>query len=84
MKNKMTDEELKLKIKEFLRIKDINEIYQYNIKIRDEMIKKTGKIKGASCSQISRVLGLKRGIVERAIKDNKRREEEDVSQIAQK
>ena len=48
------------------------------------MINKIGEIKGTSCSQISRVLGLKRGIIERAIKNNKRREEEDVSPIVQK
>ena len=68
MKNNMTDEELSLKIKTFLGIKDINEIYKYNTKIRDKMINKIGEIKGTSCSQISRVLGLKRGIIERAIK----------------
>ncbi len=84
MKNKMTDEELMIKIKTLLGIKNINEIFQYNTKIRDGIIKKIGKIKGTSCSQISRVLGLKRGVIERAIKNNKRKEEEDVSQIAQK
>ena len=63
MKNKLTDEELRDKIQKGLNIKDINQIREYNKKIRNEQIKKLGIIKGVSKTQIARVIRVKRGIV---------------------
>lgn len=63
MKNKLTDEELRNKIQKVLNIKDIDQIREYNKKIRNEQIKKLGIIKGVSKTQIARVIGVKRGIV---------------------
>ena len=63
MKNKLTYEELRNKIQKVLNIKDIDQIREYNKKIRNEQIKKLGIIKGVSKTQIARVIGVKRGIV---------------------
>ena len=63
MKNKLTDEELRDKIQKVLNIKAINQIREYNKKIRNEQIKKLGIIKGVSKTQIARVIRVKRGIV---------------------
>lgn len=67
MKNKLTDEELRDKIQKVLNIKAINQIREYNKKIRNEQIKKLGIIKGVSKTQIARVIRVKRGIVIEAI-----------------
>ena len=69
MKNKLTDEELRNKIQKVLNIKDIDQIREYNKKIRNEQIKKLGIIKGVSKTQIARVIGVKRGIVIEAMKN---------------
>ena len=69
MKNKLTDEELRNKIQKVLNIKDIDQIREYNKKIRNEKIKKLGIIKGVSKTQIARVIGVKRGIVIEAMKN---------------
>lgn len=69
MKNKLTDEELRDKIRKILNIEDINQIRKYNKKIRNEQIKKLEIIKGVSKTQIARVIGVKRGIVIEAMKN---------------
>lgn len=65
--NKLTDEELKERIKEVLKIENINQINKYNVKIRNEKIKKLNIIKGTSKTQIARVLGVKRGVIFKAM-----------------
>lgn len=69
MKNKLTDEELRDKIRKILNIEDINQIRKYNKKIRNEQIKKLEIIKGVSKTQIARVIGVKKGIVIEAMKN---------------
>lgn len=69
IKTKFTDEETKNKIEKLLKIKDLKEINNFSIKIRDEKIKNLKVLKGIPYVQISRVLGLKKGIVERAMKN---------------
>lgn len=66
--NKMADEQAKGKIKEILEMDDLEKLKEYNFKIRDEKIRKLKNLKGVSKSQISRVLGLNRKIIERALK----------------
>lgn len=68
MINKLTDIEVKEKIEEVLALKSVREIKDYSIKLRNEKIKKLKEIKGTSKSQIARVLGINRKIIERAMK----------------
>ena len=68
IKTKLTDEELYEKIKKILNIGDLKEIYECDVKIRDEKIKKLSIIEGVSNIQISRVIGINRKIVDRAMK----------------
>lgn len=65
--DKLTDEELKHILEKMLNIKDALEIKRYSVDIRDENIKKLTNIKGTSKTQIARVTGLNRKIVERAM-----------------
>lgn len=68
IKAKLTDEELYEKIKKILNITNLKEIYECDVKIRDEKIKKLAIIEGASNIQISRVMGINRKMVDRAMK----------------
>lgn len=69
IKTKFTDEEVKNKIEKILKINDLKEINNLSIKKRDEKIRKLKELKGISYVQMSRVLGIKKGIVERAMKN---------------
>ena len=66
---KFTDEEAKIKIKEMLQTEDLKEINNLSVKLRNENIKKLKEIKGLSNTQIARVLGLNRGIIEKVMKN---------------
>ncbi len=68
IKAKLTDEELYEKIKKILNITNLKEIYECDVKIRDEKIKKLAIIEGASNIQISRVMRINRKMVDRAMK----------------
>lgn len=69
MKSKLTDKELKDKIQKLLNIDNLNEILKYNKEIRNEKIKSLKIIKGKTNIQIARVIGVKKGIVEKAMKE---------------
>ena len=64
----MTDEQAKEKIEEILGIEEVRNIRLYNSEIRNRKIKRLKIIKGISKSQISRILGINRKIVERVLK----------------
>ncbi|SHK36763.1 transposase [Paramaledivibacter caminithermalis] len=65
-KKKYTDIELKDKLRR--QFNNIDEINNLNILERDRLILEIRKSTGASIRQLSRVLGLGRGIIEKAIK----------------
>lgn len=73
MKNKLTDEEVIFFIKEELCIHNVQEIQNYNIKCRDEVIQKIRRIQGVTQNQIARILGITVRMVQNAYaKENKR------------
>ena len=73
MRNKLTDEEIIYFIKEELGIYNIQEIQNYNIKSRNEIIQKIKKIQGVTQPQIARILGITVRMVQNAYaKENKR------------
>ena len=65
--NKLTDIELKERIEKLLKMDNVREIKEYNVQLRNEKIKKLKKIEGTSKSQIARVLGINRKVIERAM-----------------
>lgn len=65
---KMTDEEIEKHICELLEIQKISDILQYNIDIRNKKLSKLKCLKKISISQLSRVIGINRKMIERAIK----------------
>ena len=62
----LTDEDLIEIIKEKLNISNVTEIKKYNKEIRDRMIRDVLKIKGVTITQISKVLGITRKMIQRA------------------
>lgn len=66
IKNKLTDEEVIYFIKEELGIYNIQEIQNYNVEKRNEIIRKVKRFKGVSHPQIERVLGISIRIIRRA------------------
>ena len=67
MISKLTDIEVKERIEKVLELNNIREIKNYNVQIRNAKIRKLKEIKGTSKSQIARVLGISRKIIERAM-----------------
>ena len=65
LKSKLTDTDVKNKIEKVLDIKNISEIFEYNIKIRNEKIRELNILKGVSKAQISRVLGMNKRLVQK-------------------
>lgn len=65
--DKLTDEELKKAIEKILNIEHSLEIKKYNSDIRDKCIRKLKEIKGTTKTQIARVTGINRKVIERAI-----------------
>lgn len=66
IKNRLTDEEVIYFIKEELGIYNIQEIQNYNVEKRNEIIRKIKSFKGVSHPQIERVLGISIRIIQRA------------------
>ena len=86
MREKLTDNELKKIIEKLLKIESIMEIKRFNAEIRNQNLVKLKEIKGTSKSQISRVTGINRKIIERVLNnsnENNGKEDGDVSQIGQ-
>lgn len=65
---KLTDEQAKNVIEEILGKEIVNKINEYSTEKRNENIRKLKIIEGISKSQISRILGINRKIVERVMK----------------
>lgn len=65
---KLTDEKAMQYLKEFLEIKDIQELANYSMLKRNEYLKKMKNIKGVSNLQIARITGFSRRIIENAMK----------------
>lgn len=61
-----TDEDAIKIIKNELKIDNLSEICKYNVKIRNQIIRKIKELNGISKIQISRILNVDRKIVERA------------------
>lgn len=73
MRNKLTDEEMIYFIKKELGIYNIQEIQNYNIESRNEIIKRIKEIQGVTQKQIARVLGVTVRVVQKAcLKDDKK------------
>ena len=66
--NKLTDSQLKEKIEKLLKVDNVTELRRYNTKIRNEKLKQLNQIKATNKTQLSRVLGINRKILERAMK----------------
>lgn len=68
--SKLTDLELKQRIEKILNINnvDIRKIKKYNAQERNKVLKELKIIRGTSKTQIARVLGINRKIIERAMK----------------
>ena len=65
LESKLTDIDVKDKIEKILDIKNISEIFEYSIKVRNEKIRKLNILKGVSKAQISRVLGMNKRLVQK-------------------
>lgn len=69
MCKKLTDDEIKRYIYELLDIQHIREIFQYNTKLRNEKLLKLKCLKKlSSISQLARVIGINRKMLERTLK----------------
>lgn len=66
--DKITDEQVKKKVKKILNIEDVRSILSYDRKTRNEALQKLKIIKGVSKAQLARVLGMNRKILERIMK----------------
>lgn len=68
MTGRISDEQAKKYIEEILKIKNIQEIIQYDKVVRNEHLRKLKNVQGISKAQIARVIGISEKIVERAMK----------------
>ena len=68
---KLTDEQVIEKIRKILKIQNIREIKDYDKKKRNEKLQQLKVIEGTTKVQISRILGINRKIIERAIERRK-------------
>lgn len=68
--DRLNDIEATKYICDFWKINDVHEILDYNREIRDKFLADLGEIKLISMRQMSRILGINRKIIERAIKKN--------------
>ena len=66
--NKLNDDEAKERIQKLLNLNNVREIREYNNELRNKKIKELKVIKGISKTQLSRILGINRKIIERAMK----------------
>ena len=65
---RLTDDEIEKQICELLDISNVREISKYNTEIRNEKLSKLRCFKNISISQLSRITGINRKMIERAIK----------------
>jgi len=68
MIDKLNDEQAMKYIKTMLGVENIQELINYNVKKRNEYLRKLKKIKGISNAQIARIIGISAKMVERARK----------------
>ena len=68
MCEKLTDREVEKYVCDLLNIENVHEILKYNIEIRNEKLSKLKSLKKVSIVQLSRVIGINRKMIERAIK----------------
>ena len=66
---KFTDDEIRKYICDLLEIKNVHDISKYNAKMRKEQLLKIKCLKKVSISQLARVLGINRKIIERTLKN---------------
>ena len=66
---KFTDDEIRKYICDLLEIKNVYDISKYNAKMRKEQLLKIKCLKKVSISQLARVLGINRKIIERTLKN---------------
>ena len=66
---KFTDDEIRKYICDLLEIKNIRDISKYDTKIRKEQLLKIKCLNKVSISQLARVLGINRKIIERTLKN---------------
>lgn len=66
MKETLTDEQLVKYICEMLEIDNVYKLLQFNVQKRNEILVKIKENKKITCTQIARVLGISRKIIERA------------------
>ena len=66
---KFTDDEIKKYICDLLEIKNVRDISKYNAKMKKEQLLKIKCLKKVPISQLARVLGINRKIIERALKN---------------
>ena len=69
IRTKLTDEEVRKYIGKILKVDEIINLRRMNTKYRDEKLKKLKELKGTSIAQISRVIGISKKIIERAMKE---------------
>ena len=69
IRTRLTDEEAKIYIQKILEIKEIRELKIMNATYRNKVLKKLKELKGTSIAQISRVIGISKKILERAMKE---------------
>ena len=67
MKNRMTDEEVIYFIKKKLRVRNIQEIQNYNTEHRNALIGIIGKMEGTTRKQIARVTGIALSVIDKAL-----------------
>lgn len=67
IRKKLTDEEAINEIKKILNVENIMVILNFNRQLRDKYIKDISNIKGISQNQISRILGIGKRTIQRAI-----------------
>lgn len=65
---RLTDDEMEKYICELLNINNVREISKYNTETRNEKLSKLKCFKNISISQLSRITGINRKMIERAIK----------------
>ena len=65
---KFTDEKAKTKIKEILKMEKLKEINNFNVKLRNEKIRKLRKLKGVSMAQMARLFEIDKKVIEKLMK----------------
>ena len=69
IRNKLTDDEAILEIKQKLKIDNIMEIQKYNTEYKRKIIREIASIKGITKEQLARIIGVNRRTIHRAISE---------------